>query len=109
MKKALKNETDMLDLMNKIQGQLIVLDKKVDTLIQRAISGTRPASTPPVDNTRSARPNDRNKERVMYKAVCADCNKDCEIPFKPTTDRPVYCQDCFSRRKGHQIIRDDSH
>ena len=35
----------------------------------------------------------------MHKAICADCKKECSLPFKPSGDRPVYCQDCFSRRK----------
>jgi len=38
--------------------------------------------------------------REMHKATCADCKKECEVPFKPSGDRPVYCKDCFSKRKG---------
>ncbi len=37
--------------------------------------------------------------REMHKAVCADCKKECEVPFKPREDRPVYCKDCFSKHK----------
>ncbi len=37
--------------------------------------------------------------REMHKATCADCNKETEVPFKPSGDRPVYCKDCFSKRK----------
>jgi len=39
-----------------------------------------------------------NKE--MHKATCADCKKECEVPFKPREDRPVYCKDCFSKRRN---------
>ena len=39
------------------------------------------------------------RPREMYKATCADCKKECEVPFKPSGDRPVYCKDCFSKRK----------
>lgn len=35
-----------------------------------------------------------------FKAVCAECKKECEVPFKPSGDRPVYCRDCFSKRKN---------
>lgn len=95
MKKSLKNETDMLESINKIQALLILLDKKVDALIKR--SEVRPPLTPtPSVGERSK---DRNRERVMHKAICADCKKECSLPFKPSGDRPVYCQDCFSRRK----------
>ncbi len=37
--------------------------------------------------------------REMHKAVCADCKKECTVPFKPREDRPVYCRDCFSKHK----------
>ena len=36
--------------------------------------------------------------REMHPAVCAQCNKDTEVPFRPSGDRPVYCSDCFSKR-----------
>ncbi len=39
------------------------------------------------------------RPREMHKAICADCKKECEVPFKPREDRPVYCKDCFSKRK----------
>ena len=37
--------------------------------------------------------------REMHKATCADCKKECEVPFKPREDRPVYCKECFSKHK----------
>jgi len=39
----------------------------------------------------------QNKE--MHKAICADCGKECEVPFKPTEGRPVYCRDCYRNHK----------
>jgi CxxC-x17-CxxC domain-containing protein len=36
-------------------------------------------------------------KREMHKAVCADCKKECEVPFKPTEGRPVYCRDCYRK------------
>jgi len=41
--------------------------------------------------------NDRPRE--MHKAICADCKAECEVPFKPTGERPVYCRDCFAKHK----------
>ncbi len=41
-------------------------------------------------------------QREMHPAVCAECNKDTEVPFLPTGDRPVYCSDCFSKRPQQQ-------
>ena len=37
--------------------------------------------------------------REMHKAVCAECKKDTEVPFKPSGDRPVYCRECFMKQK----------
>ena len=37
--------------------------------------------------------------REMHKAICAECKKECEVPFKPREDRPVYCKECFAKRK----------
>ncbi len=43
---------------------------------------------------------------AMHKATCAECGNDCEVPFQPTGDRPVYCSNCFeSRRKGDSNSR----
>ena len=33
--------------------------------------------------------------REMHPAVCAECGKDTEVPFRPTGERPVYCSDCY--------------
>ncbi len=38
-------------------------------------------------------------EREMHKAVCADCGQECEVPFKPSGDRPVYCKECYRKHK----------
>lgn len=34
--------------------------------------------------------------REMHKAVCAACGVECEVPFAPRGDRPVYCDQCFA-------------
>jgi CxxC-x17-CxxC domain-containing protein len=38
--------------------------------------------------------------RQMYPAVCAQCGKDTEVPFKPSGDRPVYCSDCYKEHSS---------
>lgn len=32
-------------------------------------------------------------------AVCAKCGKNCQVPFKPTGDKPVYCNECFAGQR----------
>ena len=57
-------------------------------------------------NDRDSR-NSRNDRREESATVtCADCGTECEVPFVPRTDRPVYCSDCFRQNKP-QDSRDD--
>lgn len=37
--------------------------------------------------------------KQMYKAICASCGAETEVPFNPTADRPVYCWECYNRQK----------
>ncbi len=41
----------------------------------------------------------RGGDRPMYDAVCADCGANCQVPFQPKSDRPVYCRECFSQTR----------
>ena len=36
---------------------------------------------------------------VMNKAVCDQCHQPCEVPFRPTAGKPVYCNACFGGKK----------
>ena len=37
--------------------------------------------------------------REMHKVKCAECGVDAEVPFKPDGTRPVYCQECYRKRR----------
>lgn len=53
---------------------------------------------------RNSKPKFRNnnfEHREMHKAVCAECGQECEVPFKPTEGKPVYCRDCYRKRKSY--------
>ena len=47
---------------------------------------------------------DRRSERhEMHSGICDKCGNECEVPFKPTQGKPLYCNDCFkdkSREAG---------
>jgi CxxC-x17-CxxC domain-containing protein len=52
--------------------------------------------------------NDRGGDRgetVMHKATCSHCGKACEVPFRPTGEKPVYCRDCFNRNRDGEDAR----
>jgi CxxC-x17-CxxC domain-containing protein len=39
------------------------------------------------------------RPREMYDAVCAECGQKCQVPFKPDPSRPVYCRECYAKRR----------
>jgi CxxC-x17-CxxC domain-containing protein len=43
--------------------------------------------------------NDRPK-REMFTATCSSCGGVAELPFNPSGDRPVYCRDCFAKKRA---------
>ena len=38
--------------------------------------------------------------RQMYEAVCSGCGGVAQVPFQPSSDKPVYCSTCFEQRRG---------
>lgn len=44
----------------------------------------------------------RGGDREMFKATCSNCGKECEVPFRPTNGKPVYCSDCFEKMGGRR-------
>jgi len=57
----------------------------------------------------------RGGDREMFQATCSECNKRCDVPFRPTGEKPVYCNDCFGGKrdgsfdKGGRDSRDFGH
>lgn len=37
---------------------------------------------------------------IMHKVTCDKCGKECEVPFKPTPGKPVYCDECFKKDRN---------
>lgn len=96
-------DVDIAGLMDTIQSQLGSLDRKLDTLISQSSSrpSQRQFSDRPFGRSHDRGREERNfRQRSMTQVICADCGKDCEVPFKPSSDRPVYCKECFAKRKG---------
>ena len=38
--------------------------------------------------------------REMFSATCSSCGREAQVPFQPSTDKPVYCSSCFQQRGG---------
>jgi CxxC-x17-CxxC domain-containing protein len=60
---------------------------------QEETTSQEPASLPPV----IAEGNEESGavERTLYKAQCATCGTDIEVPFEPDGTRPTFCKDCL--------------
>lgn len=106
---------DLVSAMMKLVERLEAVEQKVETVLGRISElpsalrvmvpqGQTPQHSyhaPSLPRQEPGHP-DVRRERMMFGAVCADCCKPCEVPFKPTADRPVYCKECFAIRKaGH--------
>jgi len=107
-KTASKKKADLDGLLAEMVARFDALEGKLDALasktavLSRMISTERDPGfkTHATVNKRFTIPDDRPRERKMYKAVCAECGVQCEVPFMPRPGRAVYCKKCFSSRKN---------
>jgi len=52
---------------------------------------------------------DSGRSLKMHKAICSECGKECQLPFKPTDNKPVFCSSCFKgRAHSNRSTRRDS-
>ena len=47
--------------------------------------------------------NFKNDRPQMHQATCEQCGKSCEVPFRPTGSKPVYCRDCFNNNDSQSF------
>ncbi len=48
---------------------------------------------------RGFRDRDSRGPAQMHQAVCDNCKRDCEVPFRPTSGKPIFCSNCFESRR----------
>jgi CxxC-x17-CxxC domain-containing protein len=95
-------------LMSKLLERLVSLENKLDRVLSQSAGAPSGNSHVPKAQSQQQAPHvpqqqpvqQQRRDRVMYEAICADCSKVCEVPFKPSEDRAVYCKECFGRRKS---------
>ena len=46
-------------------------------------------------------------ERRMHLVTCAKCHERCQVPFRPTEGKPVYCSECF--KNNDRDTKDDNY
>lgn len=44
----------------------------------------------------------------LFKTTCSACHKTCEVPFRPSGSKPVYCRDCFKENNPGDRRNNDS-
>lgn len=42
---------------------------------------------------------DFDRPQEMHQAICSNCGKTCEVPFKPNGSKPVFCRECFQANR----------
>jgi CxxC-x17-CxxC domain-containing protein len=42
------------------------------------------------------------EEKPLHEAKCSECGDVCEVPFKPDPHRPVFCKDCWTKRRRRE-------
>lgn len=94
---AASAQQDIVGLITMLIEKLVVLEAKIDNVLSRV--SARPSEAPRQHMAPAAVVVQSNNRRLMHRAICADCGKNCEVPFKPSANRPVYCKDCFTVRK----------
>lgn len=38
-------------------------------------------------------------QREMHDATCTECGNPTKVPFKPAENKPVYCRECYAKRR----------
>jgi len=59
---------------------------------------TRGGNRPGGNKHAGGKPGGRPAE--MFKAECSQCHKACTLPFRPSSDKPVFCSDCFAKKQA---------
>ncbi|MFT4303541.1 MAG: CxxC-x17-CxxC domain-containing protein [Candidatus Woesearchaeota archaeon] len=55
------------------------------------------------ESNRGSKLGSRDREqKPMVKVKCDECGKSCEVPFKPTEGKPVYCSECFESKPNNR-------
>jgi len=37
--------------------------------------------------------------RQLFDVTCSECGEETKVPFQPDGTRPVFCRDCYQKKK----------
>ena len=55
--------------------------------------------------SRAPRMFDKRDDRQMFSATCDQCGSSCQVPFRPTSGKPVLCSNCFAGKTDSRATR----
>jgi len=58
-------------------------------------------------NSGSKRSSRNRRDFETTKVTCSSCGVECEVPFRPKSDKPLFCDDCF-KKEGRSSSRPSS-
>jgi CxxC-x17-CxxC domain-containing protein len=44
----------------------------------------------------------QDPNRPMFDATCSGCGQQTQVPFQPSGDRPVFCNECFKKERANR-------
>lgn len=42
---------------------------------------------------------------TLYDAICSNCKKETQVPFKPDPEKEVFCKECYDKRKQEKSLQ----
>jgi len=95
----LKVDPYLEGLVAKLLDRLVSLENKVDLVVSQTQHMTLGSGQNHKNNGDFVSKPQPPRNRTMYEVRCSSCHKLCEVPFRPTESRPVFCKPCFAQSK----------
>lgn len=87
--------TGSFDKVIKVSRERYGIKREV---IEEKIEKFRGAMAESIESAPKSQSQKPRKPKIIAK--CTDCGKTFNPPFRPTEDRPIYCEDCYPKHKG---------
>ncbi|ODS41359.1 hypothetical protein BEH94_11950 [Candidatus Altiarchaeales archaeon WOR_SM1_SCG] len=86
-------------IFNCIVGFFNYFFQKLFTKKDKQNDNTCPKSSDVYQNNTHLKSSNTYKKREWHRVICSNCGKDTTVPFKPDGIRPVYCYECYLKRR----------
>ncbi len=90
-----------MKIFKKRSGQ----EKKKEKEKFKEIPTVRVSPAGPGSTEQGEKPLWPQQQRATFQTTCAQCGNPCEVPFRPTEGRKIYCQACFRNIKNQERMK----